>query len=277
MQTFEDFLQLLRIKRYAPNTIQTYRGLLIAFQKFLGQESLIDDQSNAQLLVAVDEVVTVKRLAIATQKQLIAALRLYFKEIHQRDVDFYSVYPRIKPKVLPVILSTQEVSNMIKRCTNLKHKCMLTLVYVLGLRSGELINLKITDIDKHRKIVHIKGSKNKKDRIIPLPAGLSHLLNTYYKEYRPTTYLFNGQSSDQYHAQSLRKVFQQSCKRAHIKKYVTLHSLRHSYATHLMDAGTDVRVIKELLGHTSIKTTLIYTHVTTRTLENLPNPMDFIK
>ncbi|WP_241234614.1 tyrosine-type recombinase/integrase [Nonlabens ponticola] len=267
----------MTIKRYAPNTIDSYRGLLIAFQKFLGHDHPIDELQDRQIKEAVSEVVVAKSLAVATQKQLLSALKLYFKEMHRRDLDFYSVYPRVKPRPIPVILSTQEVGAILSHTKNLKHKAMLTLIYALGLRSGELINLKISDIDKHRKLVHIKSSKNKKDRIIPFPDGLGELLNKYYKEYQPTEFLFNGQSTNQYHAQSLRKVFHKSCKLAGINKKVTLHSLRHAYATHLMDAGTDLRVIKELLGHNSIKTTLIYTHVTNKTLQHLPNPLDFIK
>lgn len=276
MQTFTDFKQLLIIKRYAPSTVKSYIGLLISFQKQIAVHNSIDLLKDFQLVDKVREIVTKNNLSISTQKQLIAAITLYFKEIHQREVNFYSVYPRIKEKPLPVILSTQEVSRILKNCKNIKHKAMLTLVYALGLRSGELINLKLIDIDKNRKIVHIKGSKNKKDRIIPLPNGLSDLMNAYYLEYKPKTYLFNGQSLETYNAQSLRKVFKKACYNARVNKKVTLHSLRHAYATHLMDAGTDVRIIKELLGHNNLRTTLIYTHVTTRTLENLPNPLDFL-
>ena len=277
MQTFLDFEQLLIIKRYAPSTVLSYRGLLIAFQKFLGHERNLQDLNNSQINASINEVVTIKKLSVSTQKQLIAALGLYFKEMHRLDMDFYNVYPRERAHALPIILSTQEVGKILEGCTNIKHKTMLTVVYALGLRSGELIGLKIIDFDKDRKIVHVKSSKNKKDRIIPLPSGLGAILNAYFEKYRPKEYLFNGQASPQYHPQSLRKVFHKACKKAAIKKKITLHSLRHAYATHLMDAGTDVRIIKELLGHSSIKTTLIYTHVTTRTLDNLPNPLDFIK
>lgn len=277
MNTFEDFSKLMHIKGYATSTINAYRGLLIAFQKFLGPDQHIHLMDNYQVNESIARVVPAKNLASGTHKQLIAALNLYFKEMHHKMYDFKSVYPIFKPQQLPVVLSVQEVKRILNSSKNLKHTTMLTLVYALGLRSGELINLRFIDIDKNRQQIHIKNSKNNKDRILPFTESLRSILIKYYREYQPKEYLFEGQNKAQYNPQSLRKVFQIACKKASIKKKVTLHSLRHAYATHLMDAGTDVRIIKELLGHNSIKTTMIYTHVTTRTLENLPNPLDFIK
>jgi len=276
MQTFEDFRELMTIKRYAQNTIKSYCGLLIAFQKFLGSTILLETLDNYQLNEYISKVVPEKQLSYSTQKQLIAAINLYFKEIHNQHMDFLKVYPRSNPKPLPTVLSTQEVKRILNSLTNKKHKAMLTLIYGLGLRSGELINLKITDIDKQRKQVHIRNSKNDKDRVLPFPVSLRPVLKKYYLEYNPTVYLFEGQAQPQYNPQSLRKVFKNACKKAGIKKKVTLHSLRHAYATHLMDTGTDVRIIKELLGHTSLKTTMIYTHVTTRTLQNVKSPLDVL-
>lgn len=276
MQTFGDFQKLLEIKKYAPNTINTYLGLLIAFQKFAGNNNPIDLMENHELVVNISKVVKAKKLAISTHKQLIAALNLYFKEMHRVTWDFNNVYPRARPKPLPVVLALEDVKKILNANDNLKHRAMLTLVYALGLRSGELINLKITDLDKHRNQIHIRDGKNNKDRYLPFPDSLKPMLRDYYKAYLPKTYLFEGQNKPQYHAQSLRKVFHKACKTARIKKKVTLHSLRHAYATHLMDAGTDVRVIKELLGHSNLKTTMIYTHVTTRNLDKIPSPIDFL-
>ncbi|PQJ33007.1 integrase [Nonlabens arenilitoris] len=276
MQTFYDFKKLLTIKRYAHNTIESYAGHLIAFQKFLGMDRPLDGLDNYQVNDAISKVVPHKNLALGTQKQLIGAIKLYFKEMHNREYDFSKVYPRSTPQPLPTVLSTVEVKAILNSCVNKKHKAMLAFIYGLGLRSGELIALKITDIDKQRQQVHIKNSKNGKDRVLPLPASLKPVLKAYYLEYKPKEYLFEGQNKPQYSPQSLRKVFHIACKKANIKKYVTLHSLRHAYATHLMDSGTDVRIIKELLGHTNLKTTLIYTHVTTRTMQNVASPLDFL-
>ncbi|MDP5077123.1 MAG: site-specific integrase [Nonlabens sp.] len=275
MQTFHDFARLLEIKRYAPNTINSYHGSLIAFQKYIGNKPL-QELSTYKLLHEIGEVVLHKKLAYTTHKQLIGALKLYLMEIHNREIDFSTVYPKTQPRPLPVVLSLQEVKKVLDASTNLKHKCMLTMVYALGLRSGELINLKITDIDKTRRQIHLKNAKGGKDRILPYPDSMRELLKAYYLEFKPQTYLFNGQNAPQYAPESLRQVFIKACVKARIKKTVTLHSLRHAYATHLMDAGTDVRVIKELLGHNNIKTTLIYTHVTQRTLDKVPSPLDFL-
>ena len=154
---------------------------------------------------------------------------------------------------------------------------MLTVVYALGLRSGELINLKIKDLDGDRNQIRISSAKGRKDRYLPFPNKLKLLLRSYFTAYRPQDYLFEGRDGNAYTPSSLRAVFNNARKKACINKSVTLHTLRHSYATHLMDAGTDLRIIKELLGHNSIKTTLIYTHVTQRSLDNVPSPLDFLK
>ena len=186
------------------------------------------------------------------------------------------MYPTRKPQPLPDILSVDEVKAILSVSQNLKHRTMLTLIYALGLRSGELIRLKIADIDGKRQVVHLKGTKGNKDRLLPLSEKLRDVLRIYYQKYRPKEYLFNGQKSATYSPQSLRKVFATACRKANIRKKVTLHSLRHAYATHLLEAGTDVRVIQQLLGHNSIRTTMIYTHVTTHNLMKVPSPLDFL-
>jgi len=248
--------------------------LLLSFQKYLGSNQNLRDLTNNQVIHFVNEVIINKTLSVSTQKQLIAALSLYYKEVLNSTMNFYSVYPRNRPKSLPIILSKQEVKSILDNTTNLKHKVMLTLIYALGLRSGELINLKLIDIHKDRKQLHIKNTKGDKDRVLPIPISLKSIMNAYYKIYKPKVFLFNGQKALQYHPQSLRKVFQASCKKARITKKVTLHSLRHAYATHLMEQGVSIRVIQELLGHNSIKTTMVYTHVTQPFLQNIPSPLD---
>ena len=275
MQTFIPFERLLAIKRYSPATIKTYGGLLTSFQSFVGSELPIHDLETTALLNQVLRIVEAKKYTYSSHKQLISAIALYLKEIHRRSVDFSPVYPTRRPQPLPEILSTGEVKAILSASRNLKHRAMLTLVYALGLRSGELISMKITDIDGGRKVVHLKGAKGKKDRVLPLPDTLRDLLREYYLAYQPQDYLFNGQKHATYSPQSLRKVFAAACQKADIRKKVTLHSLRHAYATHLLEAGTDVRVIQQLLGHNSIRTTMIYTHVAANNLLKVPSPLDF--
>ncbi len=275
MQTFTSFQRLLAIKRYSPTTIKTYVGLLTVFQTFIGNTPIQELKTSA-LLSHILRIVEARRYTYSSHKQLISAIALYLKEVHRRVIDFSPVYPTRKPQPLPEILSLSEVQAILSASQNLKHRTMLTLIYALGLRSGELIRLKIADIDSKRQIVHLKGTKGNKDRLLPLSEKLRDILRIYYQKYRPKEYLFNGQKSATYSPQSLRKVFTGACQKANIGKKVTLHSLRHAYATHLLEAGTDVRVIQQLLGHSSIRTTMIYTHVTTRNLMKVPSPLDFL-
>ncbi len=275
MQTFTSFQRLLAIKRYSSATIKTYVGLLTVFQNFVGSMP-IQELDTSALLNHVLRIVEAKQYTYSSHKQLISAIALFLKEVHRRPVDFSPVYPTRRPQPLPEILNVREIKAILAASHNLKHRAMLTLIYALGLRSGELIHLKIADIDGDRKTVHLKGTKGNQDRLLPLPDNLRDLLREYYLKYQPQEYLFNGQRRATYSPQSLRKVFNAACQKAGIRKRATLHSLRHAYATHLLEAGTDVRVIQQLLGHNSIRTTMIYTHVTTSNIMKVPSPLDFL-
>ena len=276
MSTFLGFQQLLTIKRYSTNTIEPYIGLLINFQKFIGHEKPLQEIEPNLIIDIFKKFMLQSAYSQSSQKQLTSALKLYFSEMRGATLDFSSVATRTAQRSLPQILSLQEVKRILDALDNEKHRAMLTTIYALGLRSGELINLKVTSVDGDRNQISIQMAKGRKDRVLPFPEKLKTVLRSYLKKYKPTDYLFEGQRKDAYTPSSLRAVFNKACKEAGIKKNVTLHSLRHSYATHLMDAGTDVRIIKELLGHNSIKTTLIYTHVTQRSLDKVPSPLDFL-
>jgi site-specific recombinase XerD len=197
------------------------------------------------------------------------------KEMHNSQLDLGTLRPRKPQRVLPEILSLQEIKRMLAATQNIKHRAMLTTIYALGLRSGELITLKIVHLDGDRNRIFVQNAKGKRDRLLPFPASLKTLLRTYYKEYKPKVYLFEGREG-QYAPESLRAVFKAAVKRAAIRKKVTLHSLRHAYATHLLEAGTDLRIIQELLGHNTIKTTMLYTHVSNKNLLNVTSPLEFL-
>ncbi|MEO9953053.1 tyrosine-type recombinase/integrase [Nonlabens sp.] len=276
MRTFLEFEQLLTIKRYSNNTIQTYIGLLIPFHKKIGVHTDLNDLSDTQILNYFMDTVRNNKYAASSQKQLSSAIRLYFKEMYRREVDFTNLAALPAQRSLPVILSKSEVRAILKALSNKKHVAMLTTIYALGLRSGELLHLKLMDMDGERNQIFIRNAKGNKDRVVPFPNSLKVYLRTYIKVYKPKEYLFEGTTGGVYSPASLRAVFNKAKSGAGIKKPVTLHGLRHAYATHLMDAGTDVRIIKELLGHNDIKTTLIYTHVTQVTLENIPSPLDLL-
>lgn len=180
-----------------------------------------------------------------------------------------------RAKVLPNVLSKEEVKLILNAHSNIKHKMMLSLIYSCGLRCGELLALKPVDIDSNRNIVLLKNSKGKKDRIAPLSPKILEMLREYYKAYKPTTYLFEGViPGEPYSDKSLQSVLKQALKKVGNTKPVSLHWLRHSFATHLLESGTDLRYIQELLGHSSSKTTEIYTHVSTKSIQQIKSPFD---
>lgn len=180
-----------------------------------------------------------------------------------------------RSKVLPNVLSKEEIKLIWNAHSNIKHKMMLSLIYSCGLRRSELLNLKPADIDSKRGIVIIRQGKGKKDRIAPLSPKILEMLREYYVLCKPKTWLFEGQNiGEQYSEYSLQSVLKQALQKVGNTKPVTLHWLRHSYATHLLENGTDLRYIQELLGHSSSKTTEIYTHVSTKSLQQIKSPFD---
>ncbi len=186
--------------------------------------------------------------------------------------------PRPKKKaLLPNVLSVSQVERLFSQLENLKHKTMLYLAYSAGLRVSEVVNLRVKDIHSERMVINIKGAKGKKDRTVALSGGILELLRKYYIAYKPKYWLFEGQYPGKpYSIRSLQQIFRRAKTSAGIVQDVTFHSLRHSYATHLHEAGTDIKLIQELLGHNDLKTTLRYTHVSNRTLETIKSPFDML-
>lgn len=271
LQKFKNHLQS---KRYSENTIRTYSDALRSFLVFHNQKSLIDI-NNDDVILYNNEYILKNKLSGSYQNQIVNAIKLYFKTIQQKNLDIEKVHRPRREKLLPNVLSKEEIKAILEAHNNIKHKAMLSMIYSCGLRRSELLNLKPANIDSKRNIVIIKQSKGKKDRITPLSPKILDLLREYYKLYKPTKYLFEGQTSGTvYSEQSLQSVLKQALQKANIKKPVTLHWLRHSYATHLLESGTDLRYIQELLGHNSSKTTEIYTHVSTKSLQQIKSPFD---
>ncbi|GGG41502.1 integrase [Dokdonia pacifica] len=267
---------MLLIKRYSENTVNTYVSLLQNFQKHIGFENTVESLSDREIYNEIVKLIEKTAYSYSSQKQLLSTIKLYLSEIHNRDIDLKPVYPVRKPQKLPIILSTLEVKKILLAVTNIKHKAMLATVYALGLRSGELINLRINDIHKDQQLIHIKASKGNKDRVLPLPEKLRIIWTCYYKKYQPKEFLFEGQKGGKYTSTSLLLVFKNTCKKANISNDHTIHSLRHAYATHLFDRGTDIRMIQKLLGHDNIKTTLIYTQVSKRSMLDVKSPLEDI-
>jgi len=274
IQQIEQFKQWMRSKRYSESTIVTYTESLKVFLNFYKNKP-ITEITNQDLIVFNNEFIIENKLSASYQNQIVNGIKLFFAKIQNAKLKPELVHRPKKPKLLPNVLSKDEVKQILNAHSNIKHKTMLSLIYSCGLRRSELLYLKPEHVDSKRNVLIIKAAKGKKDRIAPLSDKTVELLRAYYKLYKPTQWLFEGQNAgEQYDGRSLSSVLQQALEKTNIKRPVTLHWLRHSYATHLLEAGTDLRYIQEILGHKSSKTTEIYTHVSTKSLQKIISPFD---
>lgn len=274
LTSIETFKRYLSSKRYSPNTINTYSEALKSFLTFCNTKA-IKEITNDDVIAYNNDYILKHNLSSSYQNQIVNAIKLYFKIVKESAIEIDKVHRPKREKVLPNVLSKEEIKAILEAPKNLKHKAMLSMIYSCGLRRSELLNLIPNDIDSKRNVVIIRQSKGKKDRITPLSPKILELLRDYYKEYSPKIYLFEGQEKNTpYSARSLEEVLKKSITLAKINKPVTLHWLRHSYATHLLESGTDLRYIQELLGHNSSKTTEIYTHVSTKNIQQIKSPFD---
>ncbi|MFI0492086.1 tyrosine-type recombinase/integrase [Flavobacterium sp.] len=269
----EKFKQLLRSKRYSESTITTYSEALKSFLVFYRNKAIIDI-TNEDVIIYNNEYILKNNLSASYQNQIVNAIKLFFQTIRDTKMLVDKIHRPKNAKTLPNVLSKEETFRLIDVTTNLKHKTLLALIYSSGLRISEAINMKIIDIDSQRMLIHIKNAKGKKDRYTLLSTKVLGLLREYYTIYKPKSFLFEGQSGDQYSSRSAQSVLQQSAKKAGITRPISLHTLRHSFATHLLESGTDLRYIQDLLGHSSPKTTMIYTHVSSTSLKKIINPFD---
>jgi len=215
-----------------------------------------------------------RQSATATLNQAINALKFYYGTMLKKKFLYEIKRPR-KDKILPEVLSKEEVSSIINGTANIKHKALLMTIYSSGLRLGETARLEQAHLDRDRMLIFVKGAKGRKDRYTLLSPKALELIDLYIKRYEPRKWLFEGAKAGRYLSKrSIEKVFDQACERAGIQKDVSVHDLRHSFATHLLEGGTDLRYIQELLGHASSKTTEIYTHVSTKSLGRIRSPLD---
>jgi site-specific recombinase XerD len=263
----------MELRRFSLSTITTYTSCLRTFLAFTQARAL--PAEDPETVRAFLHILVKKGYSRSTQNQYINAIKYYLEQYLGMEKQFF--FGEVRPKLekrLPKLLSKEEVSSILQAIPNLKHKALFSLIYAQGLRVGEALALQIPDVDGKRLMLHIRGAKGFKDRDIPLSPRILQLLRTYYKEYRPVKYLFEGRNGKMYSKSSVRQVLKRAVKSARINRYVTTHTLRHSYATHLLESGLDIRYIKELLGHSNIKTTEIYTHVTQTRLNNIQSPFE---
>jgi len=276
LQKIEEFKLWLNSKRYSDSTIGTYIDALKTFLRYYAHKP-IAEITNDDLIKFNNHYIMANHFSASYQNQVVNAVKLFFSKIENKKLNPELVHRPKRPKLLPNVLSKEEVKMILNAHGNIKHKAMLSLIYSCGLRCGELLRLKPTDIDSKRNVVFIRQSKGRKDRIAPLSEKIIKILREYYELYRPVNYLFEGQiKGTAYDERSSQLVLKQGVEKVKINKPITLHWLRHSYATHLLENGTDLRYIQEILGHSSSKTTEIYTHVSTKNIQKIISPFDYL-
>jgi integrase/recombinase XerD len=266
--------QWMTYRRYGDSSIKSYREGMKAFLLYIHPKPL-QEVTPDDMVDFVNNYIIKKNLSYSFQNQVINAAKIFFKEIVPCKFDVIKFErPRSEHK-LPNVLSKDEIRALLDSYSNVKHKTMLSLIYACGLRRSELLNLKPIDVHSARHKLIIRNSKGKKDRLINISDKTINMLRDYFRAYRPKVWLFEGQfAGSQYHERSLQMALKGGLAKAKIKKPATLHWLRHSYATHLLEDGVSLRYIQELLGHKSSKTTEIYTHVSENGLDNIKSPFD---
>lgn len=268
-----EFIDKLKEMRYSDNTVQTYTSLFEEFINFYHRFDIhrIDEQ---QIIAFLRHLVTERKVSISYQNQSINAIKFYYERVLGSARKIYLIDRPRTERTLPIVLSQEEIQRVLTALTNLKHRAILTTIYSAGLRVSEAINLKMSDIDSSRMQIRVEQSKGKKDRYTLLSPKTLTLLRTYYKQYKPKNWLFEGLNGQPYSDRSIQSVLKDAVRKTGIQKRITVHTLRHSFATHLLENGTDLRYIQSLLGHESSRTTEIYTHITTKGFDQIKSPLD---
>jgi integrase/recombinase XerD len=264
----------MEYKRYSPSTIKTYIGAALVFIRFIKPKA-IAEANNDDVVRFTNEYILANKLSASYQNQAINAIKLFFREVLKSKIVVDEIERPRSEHRLPNVLSKEEVKAILQAPSNIKHKAMLSLIYACGLRRSELLNLKLADVDSKRGLLIIRQAKGKKDRVAPLPEKIVVILREYYITSKPENWLFEGQvKGERYTETSLQEVFKSALRKTGIRKSASLHWLRHSFATHLLENGTDLRYIQEILGHKSSKTTEIYTHVTNKNIQRIKSPFE---
>lgn len=269
----EEFRIWMEQHRYSEQTIKNYLNHLSQFFLYLGDI----DIKNVHVEDVVrfnHNVIIENKLSISYQRVVTGAIKLFYSHFYDHIMDVTKLDRPFREKVLPDILSKSEIARLLRAPNNIKHRAMLSVIYSCGLRRSELLNLKIVDLDKDRNMIKIVQAKGRKDRYVPYSEKLKPLLREYYFKYKPKEYLFEGSNGGKYSERSIAKVLEQAVIKSGIKKNVHLHTLRHSFATHLHESGTDITYIKEILGHNNLKTTMIYTHLSSHKISEIKSPLD---
>jgi integrase/recombinase XerD len=273
-QQLQKYIQQLTLKAYSPATIKTYRNeftIFLCALKMVEAENLTTQRIKDYLEYCHAKL----KLKENTIHSRMNALKFYYEQVLGREKFFWEIPRPKKAYLLPKVISEEKVLKSLLAIENLKHKAILFTAYSAGLRVSEVVKLKLSDIDSDRMQIRIEAAKGKKDRIATLAKATLQILREYVKEYKPKQFLFAGQyEGEHYSTRSAQELFNNYFKATGLPKYCSFHSLRHSYATHLLENGTDIKYIQELLGHNDIKTTLRYTHVSKKELGKIESPID---
>lgn len=268
-----EYLLKLTEMRYSKNTIRNY---VSAFEEFINYYSAknIESIGEKEIVAFLQYLVIDRKVSASAQNISINAIKFYYEKVLGGSRRIYFVDRPRTEQQLPEVLSVEEVKRMLDVTLNIKHKTILMAIYSAGLRLNEAVNLKLSDIDIDRKRIRIEQGKGNKDRYTLLSQKLLVILNEYVRKDNPKEWLFEGATGGQYSDKSIQSIVKQAVVKAGIKKHITTHSLRHSFATHLLESGTDLRYIQNLLGHASSKTTEVYTHITTKGFDQIVSPLD---
>lgn len=266
-------IETLQLKAYSESTVRTYRNefaQLLYVLKSVGVNTLEGIKLRSYFLYCTNTL----QLSENTPHSRINAIKFYFEQVLHKEKLFFEIPRPKKPLQLPKTISARDIKKLFEVTQNVKHNLMLKICYGMGLRASEVVNIKITDVDSNTMQVFIERAKGKKDRYANLPESILEQLRAYYKLHKPQKYLFEGLQGEQYSIRSVQQVFKNAMKKAGINKVIGIHGLRHSFATHLLENGTDIKFIQELLGHNDIKTTMRYIHVSEQQLKNVKSPLD---
>ena len=269
------YVSYLRGLRLSESTVMTYFTFVADFVEFVGEKSL-DALTNIDVRLFVERQVKYKRYAISTHRQLISAIKHFGRFLPDSNLEVEELPRPSSSRYLPTVLSKEEVIAILRATKNLKHRAIIALLYSAGLRIGEIIDLELSAIDVDRRQLFIKNGKGRKDRVVVLAESFIPLYRNYYMTYTPKRYFIESPSFGKYSAGSIRNFLKRSCKQARIGKHVTPHTLRHSYATHLIENGVGLRYVQDLLGHSKPETTMIYTHVAKKDLLQIQSPLDTV-
>ena len=267
------YVSYLRGKCYSESTIKTYFFFIADFFDFINLVPL-EELTNRHVELFIENVFIPRHYSISTHRQFTSAMKLFVNFYPDSKIDNFTLDRPKRSHLLPTVLSNEEIINILRCTKNLKHRAIIAIIYSAGLRISELINLQLTHIDIQRRQLIIKNSKGRKDRNIILAISCIPLMLNYLNTYKPEVFFAEGKPSEKYSPESVRAFLKRSCKAANVRKKVTPHTLRHSYATHLLENGIDLRYIQELLGHAKPETTMIYTHVSKKDLLRIESPLD---